>query len=120
MFTWNLKTHRLHVLFSGLLVLGLFSARHVAFAQDKPTIAVADFEVKAYGAHHALGNGMSAMLVNALVETNRFVVVERSRLDHLQREQGPRDRRVERCRHSRRHGASQQVAPRDAICANAL
>ena len=39
---------------------------------------------------------------------------------HFQRKQRPGNRRVERHRHRRRHSASQQITPRDAVCMNAV
>lgn len=53
------------------------------------TLAVMDFEVKAgHNAKGTLADGLSDMLVNALVETQCFRVVERSRMKDLLREQG--------------------------------
>lgn len=55
----------------------------------RPTLAVMDFEIKAgYSAQRQLADGLSDMLVNALVESQCFRVVERSRMKELLREQG--------------------------------
>lgn len=57
-------------------------------SRNKPTIAVMEFEVKAgYNARRKLGNGMSDMLVNALVESQCFRVMERSRIAAILKEQ---------------------------------
>ncbi len=58
-------------------------------SSSRPTLAVMDFEIKAgYSARRQLGDGLSDMLVNALVESQCFRVVERSRMKDLLREQG--------------------------------
>jgi curli biogenesis system outer membrane secretion channel CsgG len=60
-------------------------------AQDndraKPTVAVVDFEVKAPGLDRAAGAGMSEVLTNALFETGRYRVVDRSSMDKIMEEQ---------------------------------
>ena len=53
----------------------------------KKRLAVLDFEVKAKGAPRDAGSGLSEMLITALVESERFTVVERTRLDEILREQ---------------------------------
>jgi curli biogenesis system outer membrane secretion channel CsgG len=53
----------------------------------KKRLAVLDFEVKAKGAPRDAGGGLSEMLITALVESERFTVVERTRLDEILREQ---------------------------------
>ncbi|MCK9554592.1 hypothetical protein M0R36_02070 [bacterium] len=54
----------------------------------KKTVAVADFENKA-GAHAqwSLGNGMAEMLTTALLETDRFIIVERRNIGQILEEQ---------------------------------
>lgn len=55
----------------------------------RPTLAVMDFEIKAgHNARRELADGLSDMLVNALVESQCFRVVERSRMNDLLSEQG--------------------------------
>ena len=54
----------------------------------RKTIAVADFENKAGAeAQWNLGNGMAEMLTTALVNTNRFIVVERQNIQGIIQEQ---------------------------------
>lgn len=53
----------------------------------KARIAVADFEVKAAKAGGEIGSGLREMLVTALVNSNRFRVVERQALSALMQEQ---------------------------------
>jgi len=61
------------------------------FAQDfkalKKRIAVINFEDRA-GYGHNIGAGVSDMLVTALVESDNYLVIERSELDELLKEQG--------------------------------
>ncbi|MDD5347891.1 MAG: CsgG/HfaB family protein [Candidatus Omnitrophica bacterium] len=53
----------------------------------KARIAVADFDVKAAKAYGEIGTGLKDMLVTALVNSNRFRVVERQVLDAVMQEQ---------------------------------
>jgi curli biogenesis system outer membrane secretion channel CsgG len=57
------------------------------YAGPKARIAVADFEVKAVKATGAIGTGLREMLVTALVNSNRFRVVERQALNAIMQEQ---------------------------------
>lgn len=71
-----------------LAVLFLSSA---LFASDlknlKKRVAVVSFKDKArYG--HNIGSGIADMLVTALVESKKFIVIERSELDKIMAEQG--------------------------------
>lgn len=84
----NLLRHRLIVLVSCLLLQGFMAAPRQTMAQTKPSVAVAGFEVKVPRVRYELGTGLSDMLTNALVETGRFTVVERSHLDKILSEQG--------------------------------
>ncbi|MGD9487068.1 MAG: CsgG/HfaB family protein [Calditrichaceae bacterium] len=75
--------------FVGLFVF--ISLVSFADAQDlaglKKRVAVFNFEDKArYG--HDIGSGLSDMLVTALVESNKFMVIERAELDEILKEQG--------------------------------
>jgi curli biogenesis system outer membrane secretion channel CsgG len=55
----------------------------------RPTLAVMPFKIAAgYRARRAAGDGLSDMLLSALVETQCFRVVERSRMEDIMREQG--------------------------------
>ena len=81
-------THHLIVMVGCLLIQGFMAAPRPLMAQARPSVAVVGFEIKAPGARYELGNGMSDMLVNALVETGRFNVVERSQIEKLLNEQG--------------------------------
>ncbi len=53
----------------------------------KARIAVAKFEVKAANVPKAIGVGISDMLATALVNTNRFIVLERDVLNEIIKEQ---------------------------------
>ena len=57
------------------------------YTGPKKRIAVIDFEVKAPGAGKELGQGMAEMLINALVESNRFIVLERTAVQEILQEQ---------------------------------
>ncbi|MFA5410754.1 MAG: CsgG/HfaB family protein [Candidatus Omnitrophota bacterium] len=50
------------------------------YSGPKARIAVADFDVKAAKAVGAIGSGLREMLVTALINSNRFLVVERQAL----------------------------------------
>ena len=58
-----------------------------SYAGSKARIAVADFEVKAAKASGAIGSGLREMLVTALMNSNRFSVVERQVLSAVMQEQ---------------------------------
>jgi curli biogenesis system outer membrane secretion channel CsgG len=53
----------------------------------KASIAVSDFDVKAAKAYGEIGDGLREMLVTALLNTNRFRVMERQVLDAVMQEQ---------------------------------
>jgi len=57
------------------------------YSGPKARIAVADFEVKAAKATGEIGSGLREMLVTALVNSNRFSVVERQELSAVMQEQ---------------------------------
>src|SRR5512137_2911706 len=57
------------------------------YSGPKARIAVADFEVKAAKATYEIGTGLKEMLVTALMNSNRFRVVERQVLNALMQEQ---------------------------------
>ncbi len=66
------------------------SARAESYHGSKAAIAVADFEDKTVGTGQyrpAYGRGMADMLVTSLFNTNRFIVLEREKLDAVIREQ---------------------------------
>ncbi len=57
------------------------------YAGPKARIAVADFDVKAAKAYGEVGSGLREMMVTALLNSNRFRVVERQVLDRVMQEQ---------------------------------
>jgi len=57
------------------------------YSGPKARIAVADFDVKAAKATGEIGSGLREMLVTALVNSNRFSVVERQALSAVMQEQ---------------------------------
>ncbi|MCX7926516.1 MAG: CsgG/HfaB family protein [Candidatus Omnitrophica bacterium] len=57
------------------------------YTGPKARIAVADFDVKAAKAYGEIGTGLRDMLVTALVNSQRFRVVERQVLDAVMQEQ---------------------------------
>jgi len=58
-----------------------------AYSGPKARIAVAAFDVKAAKAGTEIGTGLREMLITALVNSNRFRVVERQALDSVMQEQ---------------------------------
>ncbi|MCM8795688.1 MAG: hypothetical protein NC928_03265 [Candidatus Omnitrophica bacterium] len=57
------------------------------YSGPKARIAVADFEVKAAKATGEIGSGLREMLITALINSNRFSVVERQALSAVMQEQ---------------------------------
>jgi curli biogenesis system outer membrane secretion channel CsgG len=57
------------------------------YSGPKARIAVADFDAKAAKASGEIGSGLREMLVTALVNSNRFSVVERQALSAVMKEQ---------------------------------
>lgn len=57
------------------------------YSGPKARIAVADFDVKAAKATFEIGEGLREMLVTALINSNRFSVLERQVLDAVMKEQ---------------------------------
>jgi len=57
------------------------------YSGPKARIAVADFEVKAAKATWEIGSGLREMLITALINSNRFSVVERQVLSAVMQEQ---------------------------------
>ena len=72
-----------------LIILTICSV--FAYSQDlknlKKRVAVMDFEDKA-GYGHNIGSGLADMLVTSLVESKKFIVIEREELENLLKEQG--------------------------------
>jgi len=58
-----------------------------AYSGSKALIAVADFDVKAAKATYEIGTGLREMLVTALMNSNRFRVLERQELKAVMQEQ---------------------------------
>ena len=54
---------------------------------QKTILGVSDFKVSARGANRQVGTGMTDMLMNALVETGCFRIVDRNRMNDLMQEQ---------------------------------
>jgi len=63
------------------------SARLAPYDGPKARIAVASFEDKTKKGSAEIGTGMATMLTTALVNSNRFLVLERDLLDEVLREQ---------------------------------
>lgn len=57
------------------------------YSGPKARIAVADFDVKAAKATYEIGSGLREMLMTALINSNRFSVVERQALGAVMQEQ---------------------------------
>jgi curli biogenesis system outer membrane secretion channel CsgG len=76
---------------ASVFILVLLFATMQIFAQDlsalKKRIAVIEFEDKA-GYGHNVGRGVADMLVTSLVESKKFLVIERAELDEILKEQG--------------------------------
>jgi len=83
-----------------LLVLGIFSSC-LADAQLKKRIGVARFDDRSGGGYNNLGKGVADMLTTALVQSGKFMVIERQDLDKIFAEQ--------------RLGASGAVTPETAV-----
>ncbi|MFQ5627142.1 MAG: CsgG/HfaB family protein [bacterium] len=69
-----------------LLLLGVLSFPITVLASSKPRVAVAEFSVKVRKAHYKLGTAMSDILIDALVESGKYTVLERSVLDKIRQE----------------------------------
>ncbi|MBU1998447.1 MAG: CsgG/HfaB family protein [Candidatus Omnitrophota bacterium] len=57
------------------------------YSGPKARVAIADFDVKAAKATNEIGSGLREMLITAMVNSNRFSVVERQALQAVMREQ---------------------------------
>jgi curli biogenesis system outer membrane secretion channel CsgG len=57
------------------------------YSGPKARIAVGDFDVKAVKAYGEIGTGLREMLITALINSNRFRVVERQALNSVMQEQ---------------------------------
>lgn len=57
------------------------------YSGPKARIAIADFDVKAAKAYGEIGSGLREMLVTAMINSNRFRVVERQALNAVMQEQ---------------------------------
>lgn len=62
-------------------------ARSVPYQGPKARITVSKFVDKSAKGYGAIGDGMTEMLTTALFSTNRFIVLERTELDAVLREQ---------------------------------
>jgi curli biogenesis system outer membrane secretion channel CsgG len=66
---------------------GLDTIRLMPYDGPKARIAVASFADKTGGGYDRIGEGMSEMFVTALVNSGRFIVLERDLIDEVIREQ---------------------------------
>jgi curli biogenesis system outer membrane secretion channel CsgG len=57
------------------------------YSGPKARVAIADFDVKAAKATGEIGSGLREMLITALINSNRFSVVERQALEAIMKEQ---------------------------------
>ena len=57
------------------------------YSGPKARVAIADFDVKAAKATGEIGSGLREMLITALINSNRFSVVERQALEAVMKEQ---------------------------------
>ncbi len=69
-----------------ILLLGLIIP--ATMLAEKPRIAVVEFSVKVPKARREVGTSMADLLIHALVQTERYSVLERSVLDKIRQEQG--------------------------------
>jgi len=72
---------------AALILCGLLPIPLQAQPGGKLRLAVVDFQIKVDQAQKALGTAMSDLLINALVETKRYSVLERSALQEIREEQ---------------------------------
>jgi len=63
------------------------SIERAKYKGPKKRIAVVDFEVKVPGAHRKIGSGLAEMLITALHETEKFVLLERKEFSDIIKEQ---------------------------------
>jgi len=63
------------------------TASETEFYGPKKRVAIADVEISAPGAPRGLANGIEEMLITSLHESGRFIVLERSALEEILREQ---------------------------------
>ncbi len=70
-----------------LLVVFCFQAMSQDLSALKKRIAIINFEDRS-GYGHNIGRGVSDMLVTSLVESDKFIVIERAELDEILKEQG--------------------------------
>ena len=63
------------------------TASETEFYGPKKRVAIADVEISAPGAPRGLANGIEEMLISSLHQSGRFIVLERSALEEILREQ---------------------------------
>lgn len=63
------------------------TASETEFYGPKKRVAIADVEISAPGAPRGLANGIEEMLITSLHQSGRFIVLERSALEEILREQ---------------------------------
>lgn len=69
------------------LFMGAIFYPHQAQTAQKPRIAVVEFKAKIRKAHRELGTAMSDILVDELIQTGKYTVLERSVIDKIRQEQ---------------------------------
>lgn len=70
-----------------LLVIFCFQAMSQDLSALKKRIAIINFEDRS-GYGHNIGRGVADMLVTSMVESDKFIVIERAELDEILKEQG--------------------------------
>ncbi len=70
-----------------LLVVFCFQAMSQDLSALKKRIAIINFEDRS-GYGHNIGRGVADMLVTSMVESDKFIVIERAELDEILKEQG--------------------------------
>ena len=75
------------LIFPAIFLYGRLLLAAPGLPGNKPRLAVVDFQIKVEQAQKALGTAMSDLLIDALVETRRYFIVERSALQAIRQEQ---------------------------------
>jgi curli biogenesis system outer membrane secretion channel CsgG len=73
--------------FFAFFIIVLFVVVQLADAQLKKRVAVSRFEDRSGSGYHSLGEGISDMLVTALVKSGNFLVIERQEIERIIQEQ---------------------------------
>ncbi|MBI4652343.1 hypothetical protein HY745_13925 [Candidatus Desantisbacteria bacterium] len=73
-----------------MVVISLILANQICFAAGQKRVCIMDLEDKSGEQHsgwHNVGTGIADMMVTALVKTNKFMVIEREKLNKIMEEQ---------------------------------